>query len=60
MVGGTAAREDSDDVQHDASTESASNQPKFTEATSYEVIGTRRSSEATKPDWVSEIIDVSK
>lgn len=60
LVGGTAQGEDSEDVQQENSSESASNQPnKSGEATNYVVIGTTTGSDIAKPDWVEEIIDVS-
>lgn len=60
IVGGTAQGEDSDDVQQETSSESASNQPiKSGEATNYVVIGTTTRSDIVKPIWVEEIIDVS-
>ena len=60
VVGSTALGDDSDDVPQETSSESASNQPnKLGESTNYIVIGTKSGPEVAKPDWVSEIIDVS-
>lgn len=59
-VGSTALGDDSDDVPQEGSSEHSSNQPsKPGEATNYVVIGTKSGPEVAKPDWVSEIIDVS-
>lgn len=59
MVGGTAPG-DSDDIQQENSSESASNQlNKSNDVGNYVVVGTLSHSEAAKPDWVAEVIEAS-
>jgi hypothetical protein len=60
LVGGTAQGEDSDDVQQEASSESASNQPiKSGDTTNYVVVGTKSKSENPTPPGIAEVINVS-
>ena len=58
-MGGTAPGE-AEDIQQENSSESASNQPnKSNEDGNYVVIGTLSNIEATKPEWVAEVVEAS-
>ncbi len=49
-----------EDIQQENSSESASNQPnKSNDVGNYVVVGTLSNSEATKPDWVAEVVEAS-
>lgn len=53
---GGISTDDSDDVQD---SEGASSQPpKSSDSSNYVIIGSLTSSEAIKPDWVAEVIEV--
>ena len=62
-VGGTiSGGDENSETQHETSVDSADdlNQPRNIDVASYEIVGTLSNSDASKPDWVAEVIEVLK
>lgn len=60
-VGGTVPGDQEDAQQENSSAESASNQlmTKPNDGGDYVVVGTLSNPEATKPEWVAEVVEAS-